>query len=39
MEYYPAIKRKEVLPHDITQMNFENMRSEKSQTEKALESL
>lgn len=39
MEYYSTIKRKEVLTHDITRMNFENMRSERSQTEKALESL
>ena len=36
MEYYLAIKRKEVLIHAITCMKFENiMLSERSQTQKA----
>jgi len=34
MEHYSAIKRNEVLIHDTTWMNTENMLSERSQTEK-----
>ena len=34
MEYYSAIKRNEVLIHTTTQMNLENMLSERNQTQK-----
>ena len=34
MEYYPSLKRNEVLKHVKTLMNLKNMLSEKSQTQK-----
>ena len=34
MEYYLAIKRNEILIHATTQMNLENMLSERSQSQK-----
>lgn len=36
MEYYPAVKRNEVLIHATTWMNTENMPSERSQTQKII---
>ena len=35
MEYYSTIRRNEVLIHATTWMNFENMLSNRSQTQKA----
>ena len=34
MEHYSVLKRNEVLKHTITQINLENMLSDRSQTQK-----